>query len=68
MHKLLRVLWSGKWTIVTPYSLLFSLWELLPAFKNYKQQVNSLLFNNNNNDNINKRKKIENNNNNNDKI
>ena len=35
---LFRVLWSGKWAVVTPYSLLELVWQLIPSFRGYKQQ------------------------------
>lgn len=38
IHRLLRVLWSGKWAIITPSALLDSLWKFVPQFRNYKQQ------------------------------
>ncbi len=38
MHNLLRVLWSGKWAVVTPYAFLRALWKYVPQFRNYQQQ------------------------------
>eukprot|EP01113_Clastostelium_recurvatum_P030470 TRINITY_DN3705_c0_g1_i2.p1 TRINITY_DN3705_c0_g1~~TRINITY_DN3705_c0_g1_i2.p1 ORF type:complete len:752 (-),score=192.83 TRINITY_DN3705_c0_g1_i2:16-2271(-) len=38
MHALLRVLWSGKWSVVTPFALLQALWKFVPRFRNYQQQ------------------------------
>ena len=39
LHRLIRVMWSGKESVVTPYSLFYALWKLEPTFRNYKQQV-----------------------------
>jgi len=38
LHALLRVLWSGGWSVVTPWNLLEALWRFGPTFKNYPQQ------------------------------
>ncbi|GAM18149.1 hypothetical protein SAMD00019534_013240 [Acytostelium subglobosum LB1] len=38
LHYLFRVLWSGKWSVVTPSSLLESVWKFIPKFKYYQQQ------------------------------
>jgi ubiquitin carboxyl-terminal hydrolase 44/49 len=38
MHNLLRVLWSGNWAVVTPYSLLEGIWKCLPKFRSHQQQ------------------------------
>ena len=38
LHNLLRVVWSGKWAVVTPYALLDALWRFVPRFRNYQQQ------------------------------
>jgi ubiquitin C-terminal hydrolase len=38
LHQLLRVLWSGKLAVVTPYSLQASVWKFVPKFNNYQQQ------------------------------
>jgi ubiquitin C-terminal hydrolase len=38
VHNVLRVLWSGKWAVFTPYSLVFSLWHFVPQFRSYLQQ------------------------------
>ena len=37
-HNVLRVLWSGKWAVATPYSLVFSIWHFVPQFRSYLQQ------------------------------
>lgn len=41
LHALLRVLWSGKWAVVTPFALLEAIWKFVPRFKNYQQQVSN---------------------------
>lgn len=38
LHNIFRVLWSGKWVVVTPYALLDALWKFVPHFRGYKQQ------------------------------
>lgn len=38
LHNIFRVLWSGKWLVVTPYALLDALWKFVPHFRGYKQQ------------------------------
>jgi ubiquitin carboxyl-terminal hydrolase 44/49 len=38
LHQLLRVIWSGKYAVVTPSSLLYTLWKCVPKFRNYQQQ------------------------------
>lgn len=38
VHSLLRVLWSGKWAVVTPFALLESVWKFVPKFRNRQQQ------------------------------
>ena len=38
LHKLFRVMWSGKWKVVTPHALLAALWKFAPSFRNYEQQ------------------------------
>ena len=38
LHYILRVIWSGKWLIVTPYALLDALWRFVPRFRGYVQQ------------------------------
>lgn len=38
MHALMRVMWSGKWAVVTPHALLNAVWELTPCFRGYTQQ------------------------------
>eukprot|EP01126_Amoeba_proteus_P001038 TRINITY_DN10296_c0_g1_i4.p1 TRINITY_DN10296_c0_g1~~TRINITY_DN10296_c0_g1_i4.p1 ORF type:complete len:233 (-),score=31.24 TRINITY_DN10296_c0_g1_i4:765-1463(-) len=37
MHNLMRVLWSGKWAVVTPYGFLAAVWKCLPDFRNHRQ-------------------------------
>ncbi|OPJ85835.1 hypothetical protein AV530_013940 [Patagioenas fasciata monilis] len=36
--KLLRIMWSGKWALVSPFAMLHSVWRLIPAFRGYAQQ------------------------------
>ncbi|XP_032825665.1 ubiquitin carboxyl-terminal hydrolase 49-like isoform X2 [Petromyzon marinus] len=38
LHTLFRVMWSGKWALVSPFAMLHSVWRLIPAFKGYGQQ------------------------------
>jgi ubiquitin C-terminal hydrolase len=38
VHNVLRVLWSGKWAVATPYSLVYSIWHFVPQFRSYLQQ------------------------------
>nr|XP_054757759.1 ubiquitin carboxyl-terminal hydrolase 44-like [Lytechinus pictus] len=38
LHMLLRVMWSGKWAIVSPHGFLSSVWRLIPSFRGYAQQ------------------------------
>ena len=38
VHNVLRVLWSGKWAVATPYSLVFAIWRFVPQFRSYLQQ------------------------------
>lgn len=38
LHTLLRVLWSGKWAVATPYALLEAVWKFVPKFRNRQQQ------------------------------
>lgn len=37
MHALMRVMWSGKWAVVTPHAILNAVWELTPCFRGYTQ-------------------------------
>ena len=37
MHALMRVMWSGKWAVVTPHAVLNAVWELTPYFRGYTQ-------------------------------
>jgi ubiquitin carboxyl-terminal hydrolase 44/49 len=34
----MRVMWSGKWAVVTPHAVLNAVWRLVPAFRGYSQQ------------------------------
>ncbi|KER19901.1 hypothetical protein T265_11441 [Opisthorchis viverrini] len=38
LYSVLRLLWSGQRTVVSPSNLLYSIWTALPAFKGYRQQ------------------------------
>uniref|UniRef100_A0A8C4R3G2 Ubiquitin carboxyl-terminal hydrolase n=1 Tax=Eptatretus burgeri TaxID=7764 RepID=A0A8C4R3G2_EPTBU len=38
LHTLFRVMWSGKWALVSPFAMLHSVWKLIPSFKGYGQQ------------------------------
>ncbi|XP_071482740.1 ubiquitin carboxyl-terminal hydrolase 44-like [Diadema antillarum] len=38
LHMLFRVMWSGKWAIVSPHGILSSVWRLIPSFRGYSQQ------------------------------
>ncbi|XP_053517445.1 ubiquitin carboxyl-terminal hydrolase 44 isoform X2 [Artibeus jamaicensis] len=38
LHTLFQVMWSGKWTLVSPFAMLHSVWRLIPAFRGYAQQ------------------------------
>ncbi|TGZ67510.1 hypothetical protein CRM22_004752 [Opisthorchis felineus] len=38
LYSILRLLWSGQRTVVSPSNLLYSIWTALPAFKGYRQQ------------------------------
>uniref|UniRef100_A0AAV2IW03 ubiquitinyl hydrolase 1 n=1 Tax=Knipowitschia caucasica TaxID=637954 RepID=A0AAV2IW03_KNICA len=33
-----KVMWSGKWALVSPFAMLHSVWQLIPAFRGYAQQ------------------------------
>ena len=35
---LVRVLWSGRWAVVTPYALVYAVWRFVPQFRSYQQQ------------------------------
>eukprot|EP01087_Luapelamoeba_hula_P014401 TRINITY_DN4208_c2_g1_i6.p1 TRINITY_DN4208_c2_g1~~TRINITY_DN4208_c2_g1_i6.p1 ORF type:complete len:1301 (+),score=270.41 TRINITY_DN4208_c2_g1_i6:201-4103(+) len=38
LHNIFRVVWSGKWAVITPFALLDALWKFVPHFRNYQQQ------------------------------
>ncbi|XP_005374542.1 PREDICTED: ubiquitin carboxyl-terminal hydrolase 44 [Chinchilla lanigera] len=38
LHTLFQVMWSGKWTLVSPFAMLRSVWRVIPAFRGYAQQ------------------------------
>lgn len=37
MHALMRVMWSGKWALVTPHAVLNAVWRMIPTFHGYTQ-------------------------------
>ena len=45
IHSLLRVLWSGRWGVVTPNNLVFGIWRFIPWFRSYRQQDAHEFFN-----------------------
>jgi ubiquitin carboxyl-terminal hydrolase 44/49 len=38
LDSLFRVMWSGKWSVITPHAVLEDVWMLVPSFRGYKQQ------------------------------
>ena len=38
LHTLFRVMWSGRWALVSTFAMLHSVWSLIPAFRGYDQQ------------------------------
>lgn len=38
IHGLMRVMWSGKWAVVTPHTILTAIWHHIPTFRGYCQQ------------------------------
>ena len=44
LHKLLRVIWSGKYSVVTPFNLLDAIWKCSPQFRGYFQQDSQEFF------------------------
>lgn len=38
LASLFRVMWSGKWAVVTPYAIVDQVWRLVPSFRGYMQQ------------------------------
>ncbi|XP_062842523.1 ubiquitin carboxyl-terminal hydrolase 49 [Trichomycterus rosablanca] len=38
LHTLFRVMWSGRWTLVSPFAMLHSVWNVIPAFRGCDQQ------------------------------
>ncbi|XP_072922083.1 ubiquitin carboxyl-terminal hydrolase 44 [Hemitrygon akajei] len=38
LHTLFLVMWSGKWALVSPFSMLHCVWRLIPTFRGYAQQ------------------------------
>ena len=37
LSALLRVIWSGKWAVVSPHQMLSAVWAKMPFFKGYTQ-------------------------------
>ena len=37
LSALLRVMWSGKWAVVSPHQMLSAVWTKMPFFKGYTQ-------------------------------
>jgi len=37
LSALLRVMWSGKWAVVSPHQMLSAIWTRMPFFKGYTQ-------------------------------
>jgi ubiquitin carboxyl-terminal hydrolase 44/49 len=38
LHAIFRVMWSGKWAMVTPHAVLSAVWSKIPDFRGYSQQ------------------------------
>ncbi|XP_013409004.1 ubiquitin carboxyl-terminal hydrolase 44 [Lingula anatina] len=38
LHALFRVIWSGKWVLVSPHAVLHAVWNHIPSFKGFAQQ------------------------------
>ena len=38
LNSLLRVMWSGKMSMVSPHKMLYAVWNSIPFFKGYSQQ------------------------------
>eukprot|EP00042_Codosiga_hollandica_P045654 m.467851 g.467851 ORF g.467851 m.467851 type:complete len:862 (+) comp57066_c0_seq2:226-2811(+) len=38
LESLFRVLWSGKWSVITPHAILQDIWKIIPSFRGYQQQ------------------------------
>ena len=35
---MLRLMWSGRWGVLTPTSLVLAVWRFMPHFRGYQQQ------------------------------
>ena len=38
LYRLFRVMWSGRWAIITPHALVLAIWRFVPRFACYQQQ------------------------------
>lgn len=38
LEALFRVMWSGKWSVISPNSLVDKIWDLVPDFRGFSQQ------------------------------
>ncbi|XP_062504362.1 ubiquitin carboxyl-terminal hydrolase 44-like isoform X2 [Corticium candelabrum] len=38
LHAIFRVMWSGKWAMVTPHAVLSAVWSKISGFRGYSQQ------------------------------
>lgn len=37
LYALFRVMWSGKWALVSPHKILAAVWKAIPYFRGYTQ-------------------------------
>lgn len=44
MSNVMRLLWSGKWSVFTPAGFVFAVWKFMPFFRCYQQQDAQELF------------------------
>ncbi|ESO05296.1 hypothetical protein HELRODRAFT_77936 [Helobdella robusta] len=38
LNSLLRIMWSGKMSMVSPHKMLYAVWNIIPFFRGYSQQ------------------------------